>query len=78
MFPSVHLSSDYSLPPLRLKSTLTILNQKLHRRIFRLRILHLPRQTLRPHNSRCKNDCNIRTRHQVLHLLLDHPRKMED
>ena len=57
---------------------MTILDQKLHRQILRLRITHLAGQTLRPHNRRREHNGDVQPRHQIVRLPLHHPREMED
>ena len=59
------------------ENTMTILNQKLHRRILRLRIRHLPLQRLRPHNRRREHDRDIQRRHKIDLLHLRHLLKMK-
>lgn len=53
---------------------LAMFNQELHRPVLGLRILHFPRQTLWPHDSRCENNRHVLARHQVVRLLVHDPR----
>ena len=81
--PRSHMLLRLQLPPQPLSTLtqehrLTVLNQKLYRAILLLTLLHLPLQTLRPHDCRRKNHGHVQARHQVIFLSLDNSRQMEN
>lgn len=61
-----------------LKNGATFLDQELNGQILRLRVAHLPNQTLRAHDSRRKDDGDIQTRHEIIPLVCDDPLQMKE